>query len=299
MKNEILFKELYSLLEHQLTLLPDKPEETYESTLAALWLLAAGERISAEGAITKALPELKKEEEDTLRKLVEKRISGVPLAHLTERQQFMGIELLTNNKALIPRKETEILGRAALNLLKGILQKGNDEITAFDLCCGAGNLAVALSLYVPEVRFFASDLSRDAVELARENVRFHRLEDRVRVAAGSVFEAFEDDGFTGEVDIIICNPPYISDAKVSQMTREISDHEPDLAFKGGMLGLSIITELIRKAPLFLKKEGWVAFEVGLGQGDFVKQLCEKTSLYEEVKAVTDEDGNIRVIIARK
>ncbi|MCD6202253.1 MAG: peptide chain release factor N(5)-glutamine methyltransferase [Bacteroidales bacterium] len=299
MKNEILFKELLSLLERHLRLLSDKPEETYESTLAALWLLAAGEAISAEEAVTKELPELKKVEEDKLRKLVEKRIAGIPLAHITGRQQFMGVELMTDAKALIPRKETEILGKTAQEILENIVADGRDEIMALDLCCGAGNLAIALALHVPEVRFMASDLSREAVELTKENIRFHHLENRIVVLQGSVFEAFEGKGYDENVDVIICNPPYISDTKVSRMAKEIAEHEPELAFKGGTLGLSIITELIRKAPLFLKKDGWLTFEVGLGQGAFVKQLVEKTTLYEEVSTVADQQGNIRVITARK
>jgi release factor glutamine methyltransferase len=299
MKNSLLYKELRALLEKKLEFLPDKPEETVDSTLSALWLLSGGEKVSAEKAVNRELPELTDEQIGELKKLVDTRISGVPLAHITGRQQFLGVELISNNKALIPRKETEILGRTALKFLEELVATGSDEVVAFDLCCGAGNLAVALASHVRQVRLFASDLSSEAVELTKENIRFHHLEDRITVLPGSIFEAFEGNGFDENVDMVICNPPYISDTKVSKMASEISEHEPDLAFKGGMLGLNVITELMRKAPLFLKKDGLLLFEVGLGQGEFVQQLCIKTSLYREVGTVPDDQGNVRVITARK
>lgn len=299
MKNSNLYKDLFRKLEDNLELLPDKPEETIVSTLSALWLLAAGKRLSAEKAVNESLPRLTSEQSEILQALVERRISGYPLAYITERQQFMGVELIANESALIPRKETEILGNTALSILESYRDNKHSEIIAFDLCCGAGNLAVALALKVPEVVIYASDLSPEAVHLADENVRLYNLEERVRVHQGSVLDAFQEMGFEERVDLIICNPPYISDAKVSEMAKEISQFEPDMAFKGGMLGLKVVTELIRKAPAYLKKGGWLTFEVGLGQGEFVKNLCLKTQMYDHVEEVKDNDGNARVIKARK
>ncbi len=298
MRNSKIFNDLLGTLKEKVELLPDKPEETYESTLSALWLLACNIPVSAEQAMLRSLPGLDDDQLSYLKKLISKRIDGVPLAHITGRQQFLGVELITNGKALIPRKETEILGNAALKILEEISGK-KKEITAFDLCCGAGNLAVSLSVKVPEVIFYASDLSEEAVELARENIVLHGLENRIKIAPGSVFQAFDTKKFYHQVDLIICNPPYISDSKVPKMAKEISDHEPDLAFNGGMLGLAVIRELIRNAARFLKDDGWLLFEVGLGQGDFVKDLCARTALYREIDSVTDTNGNIRVIKARK
>ena len=299
MKNSKSYKELFRKLEDKLEILPDKPEETIGSTLSALWLLAAGKKLSAEKAVNESLPRLTDEQMDELKGLIDKRISGYPLAYITGRQQFMGVELIANESALIPRKETEILGNTALSILESYRKKKYSEITAFDLCCGAGNLAVALALKVPEVVIYASDLSPEAVQLARENVRLYDLEGRVQVYQGSVLDAFREMGFEERVDLIICNPPYISDAKVPEMAAEISQFEPDMAFNGGMLGLKVVTELMRKAPAYLKKGGWLAFEVGLGQGEFVKNLCIKTQYYEHVEEVRDKNGNPRVIKARK
>ncbi len=299
MKNSDLYKELFRKLENNLEFLPDKPEETVGSTLSALWLLAADKRLSAEKAVYEALPGLTDEQMEMLQELIDKRISGYPLAYITGRQQFMGVELIANESALIPRKETELLGNTALNILGSFQAEGHQTITAFDLCCGAGNLAVALALKVPEVVIYASDLSPEAVQLAGENIKMYDLKERVRVHQGSVLDAFHEMGFEERVDLIICNPPYISDAKVPDMAEEISQYEPDMAFNGGMLGLKVVTELIRKAPVYLKKGGWLTFEVGLGQGEFVKNLCLKTQLYDHVEEVRDKNGNTRVIKARK
>lgn len=298
MKNNPTYLRFQKMLSDNLSLLPDKPEETVESTLSALWFFAVGEPVSAEMAVTKILPELSDKQENVLERLVDKRIKGVPLAYITGRQQFMGVELIANQNALIPRKETEILGNAVLSIFRD-LSLQQQEIVALDLCCGAGNLAVALCFHVPEVTFYASDLSEDAVELTRQNIGLHRMEKRIHPAVGSVLSAFDKDAFNERFDVIVCNPPYISNAKVPNMPSEISEHEPEMAFNGGILGINVIRELIRNAPGFLKTNGWLAFEVGLGQGDFVKQLCSKMGLYRKITSVNDQLGNIRVILAQK
>jgi release factor glutamine methyltransferase len=111
--------------------------------------------------------------------------------------------------------------------------------------------------------------------------------------------AFEEDVYNEKFDLIVCNPPYISSAKVAKMDQEISMNEPTVAFDGGMLGIKIIQKLIHDAPRFLKKGGWVAFEVGLGQGQLIYQLCERILLFSQIDTVLDNSNNIRVISARK
>jgi release factor glutamine methyltransferase len=104
----------------QIVLLPDKPEETVDSTLHALWLTASGTPLSPELANQQQLPALDNEQQLLLDQLIEQRISGVPLAHITRRQQFMGLEMLASAQALVPRKETELLARVAIELARGV-----------------------------------------------------------------------------------------------------------------------------------------------------------------------------------
>ena len=297
LQNE-LWQELLQRLVHELEILPDKPEETPETTLSALWWKACGKSFSVVAVKNHAaLPDISRSREKELRDLVDQRMSGVPLAHLTGRQHFMGLELLASADALVPRKETELLACEALGLLKN-MAAGKGDLVYIDVCTGAGNLPVALVSQVSGVMAFAADLSADAVRLARENVDFFNLEKRVKVLEGDLLAPFDSEEFYGKVDLLTCNPPYISSGKVADMHSEISDHEPDLAFDGGPFGIAILRKLIAEAPRFLKPGGWLAFEVGLGQGEKMIQRMKKKYDYAVVRPVLDKNNDIRAILAQ-
>jgi release factor glutamine methyltransferase len=293
---EELYNKIRLQFERNLSILEDKPEETIESTIKALWYKAQGKAISAEKATNLPLVDLSDHQKKILNQLVEKRLNGEPLAHITGRQSFMGIELLSDRRALIPRKETEILGKNALSLCRKIAEN-KPVVNVFDVCCGSGNLGLAIACHHHNTLIHSSDLSHEAVELTNENISFLGLNNQVKVLQSDLFLNFDSADYWNKIDLIICNPPYISTSKVSRMTSEISENEPAMAFDGGMVGLKIIQKLIQESPKFLSENGWLIFEVGLGQGPFVIQLCEKSGLYQQVKSVTDESGNIRVIAA--
>jgi len=291
-----LYSELFLHLRQHLHPLPDKPEETPENTLAALWCLAAGRPMSLEKASSCELSNLNAEQQSLLRGFIKQRLSGTPLAHITGRQQFMDFELLAGPEALIPRKETEILGVASLALIDEIV-KSVDTPRIIDVCTGAGNVAIAMGLHCTSGVIFASDLSAEAVALARRNVEMHNLSEQIQVLESDLFASFKSKDFQNSIDLITCNPPYISTAKVTKMDGEISDYEPSLAFDGGPFGIKILYRVIKEAPLLLKKSGWLAFEVGAGQGDAMVKRLEKYS-YSVIRTVPDERGEIRAILAR-
>ena len=295
MKQQTLWDKQYQRLSEKLKILVDKPEETYTATLKALWHMAAGNPISAEVAIGLELPVLEIDQEKRFIDLVGKRLHGTPLAYITGRQQFMGVELLAGPEALIPRKETEILGGAALDILAR-LKNQQDQVTLVDVCTGAGNLAVSLAVKVPEVRCYASDLSADAVSLARKNVDFHQLKNRVEVREGDLLSPFDNGDFHRQLDVLLCNPPYISSTRVAEMAEEISAHEPRLAFDGGPFGIKILNSLMKEAPRFLKPDGWLACEVGAGQGESIARRMMKN--YTTVKTVADDRDVVRVVMAQ-
>jgi release factor glutamine methyltransferase len=297
MNTQELFNQIKKEIEEPLHFLEDKPEETLDSTLMACWLAASGFPRSAEEAIKHPLPELTGKQINILHQLIEQRLDNVPLAHLTGRQSFMGIELLSDKRALIPRKETEILGKKALEISNHLAQE-KQPIRFMDICCGAGNLGLVIAYYNPKAMVFATDLSEEAVALTRDNISFLNLDHRVKAEPGDLFSAFENDAYYENIDLVVCNPPYISSAKVTKMNAEISNHEPALAFDGGMFGTKIIQKLIIEAPKFLTHAGWLLFEVGLGQGEFMMRLCEDTNRYSQIESVRDEQNNIRVIAAR-
>ena len=295
MRKEALWNEQLDRLSQQLIILADKPEETVEVTLKALWLMAAENPQSAEVAAGFQLPFLAKDQDLKLQDLVGKRLSGIPLAYLTGRQQFMGVELLAGSGALIPRKETEILGQVALDILQQ-RAKQQDKTTLIDVCTGAGNLMVSLAVKVPQVTGYAADLSPDAVALARKNVAFHQLDNRVEVREGDLLSPFDTVDFHHQVDLLICNPPYISTIRVAEMPTEISAYEPRLAFDGGAFGIKILNALMKEASRFLKPDGWLAFEIGLGQGEAIVKRMKKS--YHNVQTAADDNGNIRVVMAQ-
>jgi release factor glutamine methyltransferase len=297
MNTEELLNQIKKEREVPLHFLEDKPEETLDSTLKACWLAASGFPRSAEEAIKQPLPELTEKQINILHQLIDQRLDSVPLAHLTGRQSFMGIELLSDKRALIPRKETEILGKKALEISNHLAHE-KQKIRVMDICCGSGNLGLAIAHYNPEAIVFATDLSEEAVALTRDNISYLNLNQRVKAEHGDLFSAFENDEYYKNIDLVVCNPPYISSAKVTKMNAEISAHEPALAFDGGIFGTKIIQKLIMEAPKFLAHAGWLLFEVGLGQGEFMMRLCEDTKRYSQIESGRDEQNNIRVIAAR-
>ena len=293
---EKFFTQIRQELEGNLSFLNDKPEETTDSTIKALWQKACGISVSAEKANHLPLPKLSEQQKIILFELIQKRKKGIPLAHLTGRQNFMGIEFISDDRALIPRKETEILGRASLEICQN-LSKNKPVVKILDVCCGSGNLGLALASLLSKVTVYSSDLSQEAVELTKENITKLKLDHKVTAIQSDLFASFESKEYWGQTDLIVCNPPYISTSKVSKMDSEIASNEPAMAFDGGMMGIKIIHKLIHESSKFLSKNGWLIFEVGLGQGPFAIQLCEKSGVWQFVKSIKDESGNIRAIAA--
>lgn len=291
------FAERLSRLESRWKGLADKPEESPETTLRALWLAAAGEPCSVARADGRSLGRLGADQLDMLDALIERRLSGVPLAHITGRQSFMGLELLAGPEALIPRAETELLGRTSVERVRQIA----DEIgqaTVLDLCTGSGNLALSLAHHEPRCSVVGSDISPAAIALAQRNAAALGLTDRVRFVVGDLFAPIQEAGLEGTADLICCNPPYISTAKVAAMATEIAEFEPRLAFDGGAFGIAILFRLIAGAPQFLRPGGWLVFEIGLGQGEPMAVRLERSGSYTSIEQVRDDGGNVRVLAAR-
>jgi len=295
MKN--LYNTFKTKLENNLVFLDDKPEENVDSTLHALWHKASGFSYSAKKALEFELLKLDEVQIALLDELIYERISGKPLAHITQRQNFMGIEFVSDHRALIPRVETEILAKAALNLCQeiGLFQ---DSVKIFDVCCGSGNVGLSIAKLTDNVTVYLSDLSEQAVELTKMNIKFLSLRNKVRVIQSDLFSSFDDDKYYNSVDIVVCNPPYISSAKVAKLNTEILENEPTMAFDGGMLGLKIIQRLISESPKYLKNNGWIIFEIGVGQGPFLLKLFEDSKTYIKIRTYEDEKGNIRTIAAQ-
>jgi len=292
-----LFERHLHRLAAGLQALPDKPEETPRSALRALWFRAAGQALSAEAACEQTLPPLGADQGAALEALIARRLSGQPLAHITERQRFMGLELLAGPQALIPRHETTLLGNAAAELVEAAAADGRTPLV-IDVCTGSGNLAIGIAARVPAARVYAADLSTDAVALAVRNAAHAGVAPRVELRQGDLLAPFDEPAFLGKVDVLVCNPPYISSGKLATMAGEIADFEPSLAFDGGPFGIRILQRLIHEAPRFVRPGGWLAFEVGLGQGPSVLRRLTPAAGFDAPRPLLDERGDVRAIAVR-
>jgi release factor glutamine methyltransferase len=210
---------------------------------------------------------------------------------------FMGLDLFVAKGSLVPRPETEILARAALDLLATGAGDLGPEPKVIDMCTGSGNLACAIAANVPTARVWALDLSEECVELARRNIESLELERRVTVLQGDLFAPLTDPALHGTVDLVVCNPPYISSARLSE--REDLAGEPALAFDGGPYGLSIHQRVSRDALNFLRPGGSLAFEFGLGQERQLGIVVQRARGYESPRLVNDAEGHPRVLVAKR
>ena len=295
--SEVLAR-LRQRLQDGLAPLPDKPEESSESAWRALCHMASGRPLSATAAMQE---ETAVATEDSfvgaLETLVARRLAGEPLAHITGRQRFMGLEMLSGPEALIPRAETELLARCAIALLQR--ESAPARARVIDVCTGSGNLALAIAYAMPDARVQAADISTDAIALAQRNAVHLGLQDRVEFRCGDLLAPFDDAALHGSIDLIVCNPPYISSAKVPTMPTETSRHEPAAAFDGGPLGVSILMRLLDAAPRFLRAGGQLAFEVGAGQGPAIARRLQTRPEYGEVLPIEDTAGVIRALAVNR
>jgi release factor glutamine methyltransferase len=291
-----LFDEAIGRLGTVWSPLPDKPEETLELTARALWFAAAGQPRSVTRSTDGELPRLDDASALRLWELIKLRAEGMPLGHLTGRQNFAGLEMLCGPEALIPRRETELLALTAIGIIDDSL-RGDDAALAIDVCTGSGNVALALAAHDRRISVLGADLSADAIALAVRNAEHLGLSSRARFAESDLFQAIDAPSVQKQATVVTCNPPYIASGKVAAMAPEISRHEPRLAFDGGAFGLSIITRLLADAPRFIRSGGSLCFEVGAGNGRFIAERMGRNAAYREVRSVCDESGVVRVLVA--
>lgn len=209
--------------------------------------------------------------------------------------RFMDLDFVVPPYVLRPRPETELLATEALTLLSEL----GAQPTVIDMCCGSGNLAIALAVHMPSCRVWASDMSEAAADAARANVERHNLNSRVTIRQGDLFEALAGQGLQRRVDMVVCNPPYISTGKLSGASASLLHAEPREAFDGGPFGLSVHQRLIREALAYLSDNGALLCEFGEGQARQIDALFKRVRGYGPTVFVADASGTDRVAIARR
>ncbi|HKG59179.1 MAG TPA: peptide chain release factor N(5)-glutamine methyltransferase [Pyrinomonadaceae bacterium] len=205
---------------------------------------------------------------DQLREYVERRAAGEPLQYITGVQDFYGREFCVTPDVLIPRPETELLVEAALEV------SGRGEVFICDVGTGSGCIAVTLLCEIPDARAVAVDKSPAALEITKLNAAKQSVADRTVFVVSDCFDALDASEY--QFDLIVSNPPYVSEAALSGLQREVRDHEPLVALSPGPDGLSLIRRLLAEAPAYLKPNGHMLVEIGFDQGEKVQSLVDET-----------------------
>lgn len=219
---------------------------------------------------------------------LERRSRREPAAYIEGRKVFMGLDFRVDPRVLIPRPETELLVEKAIDRLG---RNRRRSLSVCDMGTGSGCIAVSLARLCPETRVWGVDFTEESLGVARVNAKNNGVADRIEFVKSNLFERF-GEGFEGYFDMIVANPPYISESDYTQLEPELY-FEPQAALKAGPKGLDVIAPLIRQSGRFLKAGGGLLLEIGWNQGDAVKMLM-KDSLFTNVKIEVDLDGKDRM-----
>ena len=229
--------------------------------------------------------------------LIHKRASHVPLQYITKRVEFMSLDFVVDEGVLIPRPETEILVEAVIKKTDNKLYHDR-KITIIDIGTGSGNIAVSLAKNISNVMVYASDISREALSIANENVIRHDVTDKIHLLHGNVFESFSSNVKKEQVDFIVSNPPYVSKSESKNLEPELIDHEPLLALIGGEDGLFFYKQIIKDAADWIKPGGYLIIEIGETQANSIIKLMQNELHYDEIEIINDLQGKERIISAK-
>ena len=261
---------------------------------------------------------------------IEKLTQGIPLQHITNRQEFMKMDFFVDENVLIPRPDTEILVEEVIDICKsyylsstkenkvGVALLGdptriNNTIKILDLCTGSGAIGIAIAKNIENYEITLSDISDKALEVTEKNcinivgtaiclprktknagANFHiNPQNKIQIIQSDLFE-----NISTKFDIIVSNPPYIKTDIIKTLDTEVQK-EPKIALDGGPDGLNIYRRIISEAYKFLNPSGYLCLEIGYDQKEAVIKLIEEEGKYKEIYSKKDLAGNDRIIICKK
>lgn len=239
---------------------------------------------------------LKNIEKLQLEDMIKKRLKKIPLQYITKHQEFMGMDFLVGKGVLIPRPETEILVEEVIKKLKNY--KYSDNIEVADLGTGSGVIAISIAKFINNITVYATDISKKSLQIALKNAQKHSCENKIIFLYGDLFEPFKNKIEKFSLEAIISNPPYIDSCNFESLPPEVRDNEPKTALFGGTDGIDYYRKIIKKSPQYLKRNGFLALEVGVNQSKIVKELLiGENNFNQEIEIIKDYLGIERVVIA--
>ena len=222
------------------------------------------------------------------REMVKRRAAGEPVAYICGEKEFMGLTFKVTLAVLVPQPDTETLVEAAIERLRG-----KKSLRVADICTGSGAIALALAHYLPETSVAATDISADAVSIAKENAESLGLSERVEFREGDLLAPLSGEPF----DAIVSNPPYIPSAEIAGLPREVRA-EPIIALDGGADGLDFYRRLVHESAALLKDGGFLAVECGDTQAGAIAEMAV-TGGFGRTEIVHDLADKERVVVMWK
>ena len=240
--------------------------------------------------ITKQNVTLNKEQEDLFSKLVERRKQKEPVAYILNKKEFWNENYFVDKRVLIPRPETEIL----IELLLKKIKDKNKAYKVLDLGCGSGCLLISFLKEMQKSQGIGVDISSNALEVAKKNIELHNLNNRAKLMRLDLLTLHTKDKF----DIIFSNPPYLSSSDYAKLSDDVKNFEPKQALVGGFNGVLYYKKIIALAQSALKKNGYLALELGDRQYRTISKLLQDHSfrILDKYQLINNE---IRCILAAK
>jgi release factor glutamine methyltransferase len=205
--------------------------------------------------------------------LIDRRVKREPLAYITGEAEFMGLSFKSDARALVPRPSTETLVEVVLENAKAqFTQDADDPLVVADVGTGCGCIAISLAHALPYARVWGTDVSAEALELARENAALNHVEDRVEFLHGSDLEPLVEAGVAEDISVLVSNPPYVTTGQLTLLDPQVIAHEPQVALLGGKTGLSFYERVLPGLRECLPACRLVGLEFGLAQEDLVGEL---------------------------
>lgn len=229
----------------------------------------------------------------SLKELVRQAADHKPVEYIIGHTTFYSMKINVSSDTLIPRPETEDLVQHVIDALR---TRGAESRYALDLCTGSGCIAAAVARNVPDCTIVATDISTGAIAVAKENLQLCKVDDRVQLLQGDMFEplsSLENTIF----DIIVSNPPYIAADEYELLDKNVRDYEPQTALLAGKDGLDFYRKIAQTAPNHLKTGGRLFLEIGYQQADAVSEILMQSGRFSDIKIHKDLTGNNRVAAA--
>lgn len=223
------------------------------------------------------------------KELIKRRVEGCPVAYLVGKKEFYGLDFAVSAAVLIPRPDTEVL---VVEVLAEAKKRPAAKI--LDIGTGSGCIAISVAKKVPTAEVTATDISADALTLAKANAEKHGV--RIRFLQGDIFSALAADE---RFDVIASNPPYIPSGDIPKLPIGVRGYEPHLALDGGGDGFAVFERLVERARGFLNPGGILLIEIGSPQEKPAREILQRYAEYQLAPTIFDHAGHPRVLKAKR